>query len=322
MKKLIITALAVSLALGLQARDLLRYNYTRNGYTYTGCEREKVEGSRTLYVKLSRVLFSDGQPVYVLRLDVEDSSPWKMPKNAPLTLRTTDDRTVIVKNSASEPNRVAPDGIQGQKGKVWWNYGEYYLEESDLKKLSVGIASVDITTRWSADGYVKVAYKNNEFGSVLAAQYEALRSAPKPSTDVAGVLKSIQDRGGSRLSETNVLKVNDKLSLSLVYFYYAATNTEGYDLNLYINGVTVPYGAEISILSADGRNIVLHQEKDLSAGRAICYPEAEDIRSILSGVRSLTVQTTGVPVVLTFENDTFRLVFDRLYNSLQTISIL
>ena len=322
MKKWMMLAFAACCCLGLSAQESLRYNYVRNGYTYTAAERSRIDGTTTLYVKLSRVLFSDGQPVYKLRLDVEDSAPWKMPKNAPLTITTTAGRTVIVKNSASEPNRVAPDGIQGEKSRLWWNYGEYYLEEADLKKIAAGVSAVDITKRWSSDGAVKVAYKNNEFGAAVAAQYDAIRQAPAPVPDVSGLLRSLQDRGGSRLAETNALDVNDAVGISLVYFYYAEHNTEGYDLNFYFKGVTVPYGASVTVETADGNRIELHQEKDLAAGRAICYPENADLKKMLAGVRKITVQTTGDPLELNFSDAAFSKVLNRLYNALQTIAIL
>ena len=322
MKKCFIAAAAVLISLCMQAQEVLRYNYIRKGYTYTGAQRERVEGSTPLYVKLSRVVFSDGQPVYLLRLDVEDTTPWKMPKNAPLTITTSAGRTVVLKNSASEPNRVAPDGFAGDKGKVYWNYGEYYLEEPDLKKIVAGVTVVDITKRWSSEGYIKVLYKNNEFGAAIARQYEALKQAPAAKSDVAGVLRSLQDQGGSRLAETNVLEVNDRLSLSLVYFYYAATNSEGYDLNLYPKGVTVPYGGTVTLEWEDGQTLELRQEKELAAGRAICYPENADVLRMLRGVRKVTFQTPGEPVELTFTDGAFSAVLDRLNNALQTNSIL
>ena len=322
MKRIALSLIAASLSLGLSAQDLLRYNYTRNGYTYTGTERIKVEGSTNLYVKLGRILFSDGAPVYLLRIDVEDSTPWKMPKNAPMTINTTEGRSIILNNSATDPNLVAPGGIDTPAGKLYWNYGEYYLEESDLRKLSAGVSNMDITKRWSAEGYIKIAWKNNEFGKAVSDEWEAIKNAPAPKSDVSGVMRSLQDKGGSRLAETTVLEVNKNVSASLVYFYYAATNTEGYDLNLFVKGLTVPYGGSVEIETSDGDRISLIQEKELPAGRVMCYPEAADVKKMLGGVKSIIFQTAGENEVVTFAQDEFTAVFDKLYNALQTISIL
>ncbi|MBR1873078.1 MAG: hypothetical protein IJ795_07730 [Bacteroidales bacterium] len=323
MKKTVIAALlAMMLPLASGAQGSLRYNYTKNGYVYTGAERVRVSGSTPLWVKLSRVIFSDGSPIYLLRIDVEDSTPWKMPKNAPMTITTAAGRSVVLKNSASEPNMVAPDGVQGEKGKVYYNYGEYYLEESDLKKIVAGVTNVDITKRWSSEGYIKIAYKDNEFGSAVADAYEAIKSASRPDVDVSGVLRSLQDKNGSRLAETNVLEVDSNVSIALVYFYYAATNTEGYDLNLFLGGVTVPYGGYIKVETGDGEIIEMLQEKDLAAGRAICYPKNEDLPKLLRSVRRITLQTTGEDLVMEFPSNKFSKVLNKEYNSLQTISIL
>ena len=58
MKKILISAITMFMAvLMLDAQSQLRYNYRKNGYIYSGCERERVEGSTPVFVKLCRVMF-------------------------------------------------------------------------------------------------------------------------------------------------------------------------------------------------------------------------------------------------------------------------
>lgn len=328
MKKILFALVAVFMAANLaNAQDLIKYNYKKNNLIYTGTERIRVTGSAAkdtpVHVKLTRVLFTDGQPVFQLRMEFEESSAWKMPKNAPITFVTTDGRSVVLKNNSDAPNLVAPKGVKNQSGNnVFLNYGEYYLEEADLKKLAVGITSIDATKRWSADGYIKVTYKNNELGSAIAKQYDAIKRAPKPFEELGSNLKSLQDQAGSRLSETNTIKVSDKLSVALVYLYYASSNSESIDLNLYLSGTTVPYLTGVKIYTRAGEVIDLKQEKDLPAGRVICYPTLQQLKSMAKGVVKVTIQTIPGEVNVNFTDDSFGKAIGKLYNSLQTVAIL
>lgn len=327
MRKIFLLLLLLAFSAGLlSAQDLVKYNYKKNGKIYTGTERIRVAPSSKdtpVTVKLSRVLFEDGQPVYILRMDFEETSAWKMPKNAPLTIVTTDGKTLVLKNSSDAPNLVAPKGIRNSSGNtVYLNYGEYYLEASDMKKLLSGIASIDATKRWSSDGYIKNEYKNNELGSAIAQQYEAINYARTPKSELGSNLQSLQDQGGSRLAETSQIRVNSKLSVALVYLYYAASNSESIDLNLYLDGQTIPFTSPITILTKSGDEISLKQEKDLSAGRAICYPTLDELKEMLGGVSKITISTTGSDAVFTFPSDEFAKALDKLYNSVETVAIL
>lgn len=317
-----ILALCVS-ALALQAQDLLRYNYLRNGYVYSGTERLRVEGTTPVELKTEKVHFKDGSDVYILRIEFEDSSPWKMPANAPLTIGLKDGKSLIFQNGGGDtPNLVAPQGIDTQEGKAYWNFGKYFMEEADVKKLSQGVTYIDATRRWSADGHVRVYYKNDEFAAALRRQLDELKYAPEATEELGSNLRSLQDQGGNRMAETNDIEVNDKLSLSLVYLYYAPTNAESYDLNLLVWGETVPLGAEVTITMRSGDEFTLHQEKKLPAGRVICYPDNEQVKSMRKGVSKLAIKTTDGTLSLTFPTDEFSATLSKLYNSLHTIAIL
>lgn len=328
MKKLILSILSLTVAACLlPAQSLVKYNYMKNGRVYTGSERVRVTNGNSkdtpVTVKLSRVLFEDGQPIYLLRLDFEESTAWKMPKNAPLNISVGDGGTVVLKNNSDAPNLVAPKGIRNAAGNtVYLNYGEYYLDASDMRKLAGGISAINATKRWSADGYIKVQYKNNELGTAISELFDAVNTVRKPSSELGSNLKSLQDQSGSRLAETVQMKVASGLSVALVYLYYAASNTESIDLNLYLDGRTVSFTSPVTIVTKKGETVSLKQEKDLAAGRVICYPTLDQLKAMAAGVARMTVQTTGGEVVFTFPADEFGKAVDKLYNSLETVAIL
>lgn len=328
MKKTFLILLSFLCLLDLgSAQTLLRYNYKKNNLIYTGSERVRVLPSASkatpLQLKLSKVLFQDGQPVYLLRVEFEESTAWKMPANAPLTLFTRDGRSLVLKNSGSAPNLVAPEGFVNQEGnKVFLNYGEYYLEEADLQKLLSGVVRLEATKRWSSDGVIRITFKEDEFSNALNRQYDELKTASKPASELGSNLKSLQDQGGSRLAETNTVRVNDGLSVSLVYLYYASSNSESIDLNLYLPGKTIPFTSSVVITTRSGERINLQQEKELPSGRAICYPSLEQLKSISTGVSSISVHTTSNNVVMDFPADEFAKAISKLYNSLMTVAIL
>lgn len=327
MKRLLTTTLMLLMILGTaSAQDLLKYNYLKNNRVYSGTERIRVtSGSRDVpvHVKLTKVLFSDGQPVYMLRMEFEEATAWKMPKNAPMTIVTTDGRNLVLKNNSDAPNMVAPKGVKNPSGDmVYLNYGEYYLEEGDLKKLVSGVSSIDVTKRWSSDGVIKISYKNNELGSAIAKLYETINSAPTPKDELGSNLKSLQDQSGSRLVESNVVPVSDKLSVSLVYLYYAPSNIESFDLNLYIGGYTIPFTSPVKVFTRSGETIDLRQEKDLVAGRVISYPTNEQVKQMMEGVSKVSIKTTSDEIEVEFPSDEFTKVVTKLWNSLQTMAIL
>jgi len=323
MRKIFLAGISALFLAGLaQAQDQLRYNYKKNNYIYTGAERQHVAGTTPMDIKLGRVSFPDGADIYILRIDFEDTTPWKMPKNASLTINTTAGRKILLSNDGDSPNLVAPSGIETSAGKVYWNYGEYYMEKADAEKILAGVESIEARRRSSETGLISVQYKNNEFGAAFKKAWDAIAAAPKPSGELGSQLRSISDQRGNRLVETNTVQVNGRLSISLVYLYYAESNSESYDLNLYIPATTVPIGGKVIIRTSSGEAIELAQEKELAAGRIICYPTVDQIKKMAHGVTSVTVHPVGNPVSIQIADDSFAKSLDLLYNSLQTVSIL
>lgn len=328
MRKFLYAVLAgLLMTTAASAQDLLRHNYKKNGYVYTGTERIRVSGasnSAPLYLTLDRVSFPDGAAIFILHVDYESSTAWKIPKNAPLTIRTTNGKTVISKNSFDGPNLIAPQGIRAANGtKTYWNCGEYYYEEADIQKIAVGVAGIEAQRRWSADGIIKETYKNDEFGKAVFRQFEAICNAPAPKYEIgSSLLKSLQDQSGNRMVETNTLSVNSQASVSLDYTYYASDNSESYDLHFYLPGKEVPIDGLVTVVTAGGQTISLKQEKVTEQGRVTCYPSAEQLKLMLRGVARITFQTTSGTMTLNDKDGAFAAAVDKLYNVIQTVAIL
>ena len=326
MKKFIYTFIAALVAFSsvASAQDLLRYNYKKNGYVYTGTERIRIPGSSTVEIKLDKVAIPGGAATYILHVYYESSSAWKMPKNAPLSIMTSDGIPVVVKNSFDDANQIAPKGFRNDAGAtVFWNYGKYYYDEADIRKIAEkGVTSIDATRRWSEDGHIKVTYKANEFGKAIARQFETLSKVAAPKTELGDQLQAINAQGSNTLVESKTVSINSQLSVGLVYLYYGSTNKESYDLNLYLPGKNIPLGAAVTVVTTGGKTIQMQQEKDVQAGRVFCYPSIDELKAMTKGVSRITVETDKGPVSISFNGDAFSSVLDKLYNAIQRVAVL
>ena len=320
----VLAALATIASTALEAQDLLKYNYKRNGYVYTGAERIYVsQASSPVEIKLGRIVFPDGVALYTLRLDFESSSPWKMPKNASITFDLSNGSAVLSRNSSDAPNLVAPRGIEKGGETVYLNYGEYYFEESDMKKLLSGVESIDAARRMSTSGHVKVNFKNNSFSKALQKAYGAISEAAIPTREIGSHLSGIDDTaGGNRLASTESLDAGTGISIKLNYLYSAENNSENYDIVLGIPGKTLAGGAAVAFFTARGEQIILKQEQDLPEGSIICYPTKEEIKRLGRGVSRIVLDTIAGQVSINTESASFADALDILYNSLQTAAIL
>jgi len=307
---------------GLSAQNLLRYNYKKNGYVYTGTERLRVPGSQPIQLKLSRIALPDGASVYILRMDFEDAAQWSVPKNASLKVSLSSGKTLVSKNEL-ESNVVAPKGVKTDAGTVYWNGAEYYFEENDIAKMTSGVSAIEAVRRFSSDGgNIKVTYKNDEFANALYRQYQAITGAPVPQAELGDNIKSLQDFSGSRTAQTKTVSVDPQLSVSLSYLYYADTNNENYDLNLYLNGKEVPIGTSVTLVTASGTTINLQQEKDLPGGYVVCYPTVAQLKEIAGGVSRLTIRGTETIADISLRDSQFAETVKSLYHSLQRVAIL
>lgn len=304
--------------------DMLKYNYKRNGYVYTGAERVKAESaSSPVYIKLGKIAFPDGVPVYVLRLDFESEFAWKMPKGASITFDLSDGSSVVSKHSSSSANLVAPNGIGSGSDKRYWNFGEYYLEERDMKKLISGVTSIDAARRMSASGHVKLSFKDNAFSKALARAFDAIKDAPVPTIELGKHLTGVNDTAaGSRLASTETLDAGAGLSVYMSYIYSPENNSESYDLVLLVPGKTLALGSAVTFVTSAGEYIRLKQEKDLSEGYVICYPDASQIKRLAEGIVKVTMETIGGEVSIVLPDNILAKAIGTLYNSLQTIAIL
>jgi len=326
MKKFLYTFIVAIMAFSsvASAQDLLRYNYKKNGYIYTGTERIRISGTSPVEIKLDKVSLPAGAATYILHVYYESASPWKMPKNAPLSIKTLDGVPIVSKNSFDDANIIAPKGFRNAAGAVvYWNYGKYYYDEADIRKIAEkGVASIDATRRWSEDGHIKVSYKDNEFGKAISRQLEVLSKAAAPKSELGDQLKAMDSQGSNVLVESKTVAVNGQLSVSLVYLYYGSTNKESYDLNLYLPGKNIPLGAAVTVVTSDGRTIEMQQEKDVQAGRVFCYPTNEELKAMTKGVSRLSVETDNGTETLTFPGSTFANTLGKLYNAIQRVAVL
>ena len=326
-KQCVLAALSAIIlsAASLQAQqpDLLRYNYKRNGYVYTGAERVKAEAASPVYLKLGKISFPDGVSIFILRLDFESEYAWKMPKGASITFDLSDGSSVVSTHSSSAANLVAPDGIGSGDAKRYWNYGEYYLEERDMKKLLSGVTSLDAARRMSASGHVKLTFKDNAFSKALRGAYDAIAAAPAPKGELGKHVTGVKDTSaGARLASTETLDAGAGLSIYMNYLYSTENNAESYDLVLLAPGKTLASGAAVTFVTSAGEHIRLQQEKDLPEGNIVCYPDASQLKRLSAGVARVTMETTGGEVSIVLPDNLLANAIGTLYNSLQTIAIL
>ena len=322
LKKTIIAMLAMLTVASAFGQDLLRCNYKRNKFVYTAAERVNVASSPALQLKLTRITYPDGVPIYTLRVDYETTSAWKMQKGATTVFNLANGRSLVLKHSSDEPNRVAPAGIKKGGKTVYLNYGLYYLEQADLDKLLGGVADLDASYRMSADGHVKVAFKNNEFSKALSAAFDAIDNAKAATVTVGNELEAVEDYSGNRVANTTSVKVGQSASISLSYLYSAESNTETYDLNVKLDADVIPGGTAVSFTSPSGAVIRLHQEKDLPKGEIVCYPDADQLKTLMRGVGKISFETEAGERFAVLPAAEFASALETLYCALQLVSIL
>lgn len=321
MRKIIASVLLAVIAASAFGQDLLKYNYKRNDFVYTGAERVEVASAPALQLKLGRITYPDGGKIYTLRIDFESASAWKMPRNASLIFNLSDGKSLMLNNAKDEANLVAPKGVLKGGRKVWYNYGEYYLEQADLDRLLGGVADLDATRRMTADGHVKVSFKANEFSKALAVAYDAITIAKSPVI-IADELAGINDYSGNRMVTTKPVRVGQGVSVSLTYLYSAENNSESYDLNLKFDAGAVTGGSAMTFTAPSGAVIHLRQEKDLPAGEAVCYPDFQQLKALMRGVGRIEFETQSGPQTAVVASSDFGKAVTVLYNAIQRVAIL
>lgn len=322
-KKTVVTLLAALVVVSAFGQDQLRYNYKRNKFVYTGAERVEVASSPAMQLKLGRITYPDGASIYDLRIDFESASAWKMPKNASIVFEMANGKSVMLKHAKDEPNLVAPKGIKKAGKTVYLNYGEYYMEQADLDKLLSGVSELDATRRMSADGHVKATFKNNEFSKALAQAYDAIKTAKVAKVTVGNDLEAIDDYSGNRIAKTRTVKVGQTASISLSYLYSADSNTESYDLNIKVADTDIiPNGASVAFTTPAGAVIRLRQEKDLPKGEIVCFPDVDQLKSLMRGVGKITFETNSGERFVVLPAIEFGSAVEQLYSALQLASVL
>ena len=135
------------------------------------------------------------------------------------------------------------------------------------------------------------------------------------------------DRFGSTTIVSKPVKLEGKkytFTIALNYLYYKDTNKEDYDLNFLISGpkeYDIPVDSPVTFELADGSMMNLKQEQD-DKDAVHCYPTIDQVKTLLRGVRSLTVDTADGTIKEVFAENEFAKILDLQYNSLQVVSPL
>ena len=197
------------------------------------------------------------------------------------------------------------------------------MEQADLDKLLSGVTELDATRRMSADGHVKATFKNNEFSKALAQAYDAIKTAKVAKVTVGNDLEAIDDYSGNRIAKTRTVKVGQAASISLSYLYSADSNTESYDLNIKVADTDIiPGGASVAFTTPAGAVIRLRQEKDLPKGEIVCFPDVDQLKSLMRGVGKITFETNSGERFVVLPAIEFGSAIEQLYSALQLASVL
>jgi len=322
----------ILMTVSASAQTLLRHSYKSNGYTYVGTERTLVKAGASdknpFYEKLEYVVFPDGKTTaYILELDYEQETSINFPKEVQMRATAPDGKMLTFKQYAGATTDKHQFTSEDGK-KVYWNVAKYMLEEDDVKRLSEGVKNLEVVYSWGPDGFYTYTYSNDEFAKALKAQYDLLKSQELPSTETEVLIAEYSDNFGSKtvISKSQVVEGKSaNLKVSMSYLYYKNTNKEDYDLTLVLSGsreLNVPYEAELEFTMEDGTKIMLKQERD-TQNVVFLFPTLDQAKAFAFGkVKSVKIPLEDGSVTQVWENNEFGNAVNRIYNSLQMVSVL
>jgi len=321
----LISMLFVSVSALASSQDL-RYSYRYNGFTHISAELSSVRAdSHPFSFRLEKVAYPDNTYIYRVMMYFEGTDSFSVPKGAKMSFTTPDSKVVRVEQIDKS---AVPFSFERSSQKLYWSPATYIIPEDDLLQLLGGVSSMDVITGWEIDDYFQIVFKNDEFTKALNEQYETVRSAELPTYDVdVEDIARYADNNTSLtvLSRAKVAKGDQRIyNVALNYLYYKSTNTEDYDLNFMIGTerkYTIPVGSEVTITLLDDTTIVLPQERE-QVNVIYLYPDLNQLKSILEGVKSISIQTSDGIVEDTFPDDSFSSVLRRQYSTLMILSVL
>ena len=308
----IICAVCLS-ALPMQAESILRYNYKSNGYIHTSAEYELVKVSdqdqHPFWTRLERVEFPNGSTVYLLYMNFEEMTSHTIPKGVKLAVNLPSGkfiRTDQIGNDLSSKR-----SFTNSKGRFWWNRAKYAFEESDIKRMTGGIKSIDVVTGWEPDDYIQVVYNNDELGKVIASQYKVITAAPKPTSELpSGAISRYADNNNSItiIAKPRVARGSSyKYNVGMTYLYYKTSNREDFDVNFQIGTdkkYSIPLGSKVEFTLSDGSILSLSQTSD-ETNQVRCYPTVAEVRKMMNGIKAVRIETASGTISDTILDDSF-----------------
>ena len=308
----IIFAVCMSV-LPTHAESILRYNYKSNGYIHTSAEYELVKVSdqdqHPFWTRLEKVEFPNGSSVYLLYMNFEEKSSRTIPKGVKLAVNLPSGK--FIRSDQIGNDLSSKRSFNTSKGRFWWNRAKYAFEESDIKRMTGGIKSIDIVTGWEPDDYIQVNYNNDEFAKVIASQYKVIAAAAKPSAEIpSGAISRYADNNNSItiIAKPKVARGSSfKYNVGMTYLYYKTSNREDFDVNFQLGTdkkYSIPLGSKVEFTLSDGSILSLAQTSD-ETNHIRCYPTVPELRKMMAGIKSVRIETASGTISDTILDDSF-----------------
>ncbi len=329
LRKTFLAAAAAAFCLPGISQDLIRSNYKYNGYNRIRTERILVDpgDKRPFMTSLEYVGFPDGSTAYMLELNYISSVSKNAPKGVPFTATATDGKIISAKQIYGETTdkRAFP----GPDGKpVYWNKLQYLLEEGAVQKMASGVKNTDIAFSFEPDDYLSTNFTGDEFGKAVKELYYAIKSEKPAEEELGDLIATYSNQRNSLTVITKPVEVkgeNATYTLSMTYMYYKEAHEEGYDLNIAVKDGKVgeiAFETPVTFTLEDGSAVSLKEERD-AADALICYPDAEQIKKMIRGnVTAINIAVPGKEFSDSFSDGAFSEAIYKLYNTLQTVSVL
>ena len=329
MKKMLLALAALSLFASLLPAQEIRYSYKKGGITCVSSEYELVTTGATdphpAWVRLEYVRFKDGSISYLLHLNFEEKTAVNIPKGVRMAVTLNDGK--LVRSEQLYVQKGNKRAFTSSKGRVYWNRTKYMFDESDMKRMILGIKDMDVITGWNPDDYFQIKYPENQLGKVLAAHYAAISKAIPSAVQISA--DDIDDYANNSTSIT--IKAKPKVASGTQYkynvavscLYYKNTNTEDIDLEFFV-GTTKDYRIHFSTAVVfelgNGEKIVLTQSRE-DVNHVMCYPTLTQVRKMIqAGVKSVTYTVEDQPITDTFTTSSFTDALSRGYQTVMSVA--
>lgn len=294
MRKIIVLALALAVALSAPAQDI-RTNFRSGGITHisTSYETLSLDGVQA-DIRVELAGFPDGSAMYLLYLNLWQKSVLNVPKGVKMAVNLEGGKMVRLEQIGqdSATKRRMENGL-------FLNRLKYAAEPADMEKMVKGIKSIDIVTGWEPDDYVQETFANNELGDLLKRHCEAILKASESTVELTTTLSGYTENANSTLSTANPVVARGKkydYNILLTHLYYKGNNTEDLDLAFVIGSASgerfhFTPDAPVRLTLSDDSVITLLQTRD-DVNFVYVFPTMEDIFKMVNlGVKSISVES-------------------------------